>query len=226
MLDEVPWVADWKIEYPILLYPFLGALVCAIFTSIFPFVSILKRNLLKPIREGSRTLPGSTSKRRRHSLFVIGQIAMSVLLMLAAFIATLNLKAVLARDIGFETKNHVALEMQYPINTDWGKVSRSTDSILEHIKNIPGVINASTSSKIPIDYKNTNFSGFSIPTFETGNTSEHPAAIKIYIRPEYFETIGSAILEGRDFTELDQVNAERVVIISDNIRIFLKKMKN
>lgn len=175
------------------------------------------------IKSGNRTMAGSVSKHRLHASFVIAQVSLSVILLIGAGVAVRNLNALLQKDTGFEREGRIAFTIPQPgYRFQWGeenykaKVLPYQERMLERIRSMPGVVNASASNRIPISLDNQGHSSFSMHHYEYAKGEARASALRMVIRPGYFETVGTKLLLGRGFEETDTFDTEPVVIISQN----------
>lgn len=222
-IDDIPWAGEWAIDANSLLVTAAIALGAALLTGVMPLVSLLRRELMEFIKSGNRSMTGSKSKHRLQSAFVISQVSLSVILLIMAGVLIRNLNAVLQKDVGFDREGRIAFEVPHPKyrfgegEEDYrAKVLTFQERALLSICSIPGVINASTTNRIPIDVRHMNHSSFSMSHYEYEEGEPEATALRLVTRPGYFDTVGTRLILGRDFQETDTHQTERVVIISQN----------
>ncbi len=222
-LDEIPRAGEWSIDSSSLYLTIAVSLFAALLTGLMPLVSILRRELMDFVRAGNRTMAGSVSKHRLHGVFVISQVSLSVILLITAGVLVHNLKAVMEKDIGVEREGRLAFEIPQPdyrfAKNEEGyrnEVLPFQERVLRKIRSLPGVVSASATSKIPLDYRNGGHSNFGFHHYEYADGEPHANCLRMVTRPGYFETVGTRLLQGRDFQETDTFDSEKVVIISQN----------
>jgi predicted permease len=91
--------------------------------------------------------------------------------------------------------------------------------ILERVTALPGVVSASFSGIVPLGFGGNSTSGATIDGY-TPAKDENMAIHNDDIAPRYFETVGTPIIAGREFTAQDDSGAARVAIVND---AFVKK---
>lgn len=223
-LDQIPWAGEFTVDANSLQITFLVAFVSAMLTGIIPVVSVLRRDLMGHVKSGGRTVSGSAAKHRMHAFFVISQVTLSVILLVLAGVLIQNMNAVLKKNIGFEREGRIAFEVQQPgyrFGEDWdsylSKVIPFREKVLENLRAVPGVVNASISNRIPITPYNTGHSTFSMDHYEYAPGETHASGLRVVVFPGYFETVGTQILQGRDFLDTDTHESEKVVIIDQTL---------
>ncbi len=222
--DQISWAGDWSIDTSSLGLTFLVALIAALLTGLLPLLSILRRELMEFVKAGNRTASGSASKNRLHSSFVISQVSLSVILLVGAGVLALNLNATLQKELGFVKEGRIAFDVPQPnyrfAHNDEvyaSVVLPLQDRILSEIRSMPGVVSASASNRIPISSYNQGHSHFSMHHYAYQEGEPKARGLRMVILPGYFETVGTKILLGRDFSETDNFDSEGVVIISQNM---------
>lgn len=222
-LDEIPWVGEWSIDLNSIGVTAVFIIVSATITGAMPLIALFRKNIMELVKSGNQTASNSPAKHRMHSFFVVSQVTLSVILMVASGLLVRNLLAVMNRDIGFERNGRIAISVPHPgYRFGWDKESYLSKNIpyqtrmIETIRNMPGVIHASASSRIPISGGNMGHSEFNMPhyTYDAGEAKGN--ALRVLVRDGYFDTVGTKLLMGRDFEETDHFDAEGVIIISQN----------
>ncbi len=223
-LDQIPWASNFELDASSLAVTFLIAFVCALLTGAVPIVSVLKRDLIGFVKSGGRSVSGSSAKHRIHAFFVISQVTLSVILLVLAGVLILNLNAVLKKNIGFQKEGRIAFEVQTPdyrFGGGWDDYKANklpfSERVLEKLRSMPMVISASTSNRIPISPYNTSHSDFSMDHYQYAPGERHASGLRVVTMPGYFDTVNTRLLMGRDFTDTDNDESEKVVIISQNL---------
>ncbi len=222
-LNAIPWAGEWEIDLSSMYLTFAVSLVAALLTGLMPLISILRKELMDFVRSGNRTMAGSASRHRLHGFFVVSQVSLSVVLLVAAGVLVHNLKAVMEKEVGFHREGRLAFEVPQPdyrfAKSEEGyryEILPFQERVLSRIRSMPGVVSASASSKIPLDYKNSGHSDFGFHHYEYAEGEPRANCLRMVIRPGYFETVGTRLLMGREFEDTDSWESEKVVIISQN----------
>lgn len=129
------------------------------------------------------------------------QYALSIFLIIGSIVIYRQLEYVQSKDLGFDNQNMIVLD----INS--GAARSNFKNIIDGIKKNPDVINASTSSRVPGEWKD-------IPTAELARnlTDESVRASHYAIDKNWLDTYRIKLLEGANFTGSDQVDSLYVLI--------------
>ncbi|MGI9074532.1 MAG: ABC transporter permease [Bryobacteraceae bacterium] len=163
----------------------------------------LKLNLRIVARRGRRW-------RLKDGLIAI-QIALSLLLLVVGglFIRTIqNLKT---QDLGFHTNNVLSVQVssQREYQPNWASV---IVSLLRRTEAIPGVHVASVSFNEILANDGSGVSGLKFDGYPPTRETQRVGAD--WVGPNYFETSGIPLLEGREFSQADNSTAQKVAIIN------------
>jgi len=201
--------ADWR------LVTFVG--VSAVLTTVlFGLLPALRASVVDPIvamRHASRGLTAD----RRHAIFqralVAGQIAVSLVLVMAALLFVRTFRNLATVDLGFEPSGLVAISFldlpsqALPVEQRVVFQRRLT----EEMRSIPGIAAAASSSKIPLQ-RGVWSHFFTVP----GGEASQKASRFTYVGPGYFETMGIRLLAGRAFTDRDDSAGRPVLIVNES----------
>jgi putative ABC transport system permease protein len=185
---------------------------------IIPAFGSFHADLTDSLKEGGRGgTSGARSKLVRHAL-VIGEVALSVMLLAGAGLMIRSFLALRTQDLGFHPENVLSTSLDWPESRyhDGPPARALLTRLAAEVSSLPGVISTSFSSGAPLDDGWGRL--FSI--------EGHPRDIKdmtfinhIVVTPNYFHTLEVPLLQGRDFTETD-FDTPHIVIVSET---FAKK---
>jgi predicted permease len=170
------------------------------------------------LSNGSVRITSGTNRRLR--LFAVTQIAASFVLLAGAGMLLTTLFALQAAETGFQTRNVLALNV--PIVSYARKPNEIIGFYKEAIRRIeelPGVERAAAGTAVPWrDARGQTFSAqFSAEGYVKADGEEDPRARFRTVSPGFFAALGVPIIAGRDFTEADREDAEKVVVVSQSL---------
>jgi predicted permease len=186
----------------------LASLLCAAFpawrSSQVPAAEVLK--------EESASVSGSKHNRRLLSGLVVAQVALSLALLVSSGLFLRTLRNIAHADPGFEQDHVLTASVGLNISgypNDQRRLIR--DKILQRVEALPGVTVASLADWIPLSLSRKTEDAY--PEGYAPRPHESLEVGRADVSPRYFETMGIPILEGRSFTQNDNENAPRVVIV-------------
>jgi putative ABC transport system permease protein len=161
---------------------------------------------------------GSAGARLRiQRSLVVGQLALCVVLLVAAGLLTRSLFAIAAVRPGFDPANVLTLQFRLPAGTydTEQKIADMFTRTLAEIRAVPGVEHAALVRATPL-----NGNGETLPYEVQGGTldpEQLPQAHRNIVSSEYFETLKISRLAGRDFTDTDRLGSMPVAIVNQQL---------
>jgi len=157
---------------------------------------------------------GLTAGRERFSLrriLVVAQVAMSLVLLAGALLFVRSLQKLLAVDTGFRPEGIVALNVDlraahYP-KERIGEVRRQ---MLNELRERTGAISGAEVFMTPV-----SGAGWDGMTWADGTSDAHKLSLFNQAGPNYFHTMGTSFVAGRDFDERDNLKAPRMAIVNE-----------
>jgi predicted permease len=205
---------DWRV----LLFAFIIAILSGVIFGLAPALQTARWDLTQGLRERASTSGGAGSRFNLRSLLVVGQIAVSLLLLIASGLFLKSFYKAQAIDPGFRTQNLDLLTID-PLLAGYDKVRglEVTRSILDQIRQDPRVAGADVNQWVPL-----GFGGAARTILVDGRDAndEHNRKFANFspITPGYFETMGIPLLRGRKLTKHDsEKTAARVAIIDETM---------
>ncbi len=182
-------------------------------------------NLHDALKETGRGSSGGSGSTRFRGVLVAAEIALSMVLLIAAGLMIRTLFAMQAVDPGFRPDHVLSMRLsmaseRYP---DAARVRSFYRQVLEKIQALPGVRSASISMSLPLQGSNFGMP-FQIASHAQVPVSEAPGAPYELVSWDFFRTFGITLRKGRLFTERDDENAPRVAVVNETfVRQYLPK---
>lgn len=144
---------------------------------------------------------------RPRGLLVVGQIALSVVLLIGAALLVESLARLHRVNPGFQPQNLLTMRITLP--------QARHEELVRRVESIPGVRAAAVTLTLPM----TGWAGTPVhPTDQPlVKLNERPIAILQTITPGYFQTLGIPLKRGRDFASRDSQTAPLVAIINETL---------
>jgi len=134
------------------------------------------------------SVKNSTQNGRLRRVLVVFQFAVSILLIIGTMIMYRQISYMLNKDVGFDKEQLIVINRAGALGT---KMKAFKDSV----KEIPGVINVSSSTAVP--GRNNNNNGYTIE----GRKDETFLMMTNWVDYNYLETYGMTLASGRSFNE-------------------------
>jgi predicted permease len=213
--DDLPRVAEIAVDLPVALFTFGLVAGAAAITVAVPLKQAGRASLLDTL-EGERTTSGRTAMRTR-SAFLVAQIALSVILLVAGGLVLRSFVALSRVDLGFSADRVLTLTVQ-PQGT---KLPPNVwlDGFLERIRSLPGVESAGAVYLRPLMLGPIG-QGVAVrmegqPEVPAGN-NPNPVLNHQIATPGYFEAMRIPLRGGRLFSNRDTRDAPRVAIVGES----------
>ncbi len=184
---------------------------------------------LAPALQSSRpdlvpTLKGEMSAasagRRRpnlRNLFVVTQVALSLMLLVSAGLLVKSLRNAQTMNPGFRTDHLLMASVNVGLHGyDEARGRRFYKQLGERLQSLPGVTHASFAGPLPLD-QYYNAANVTIEGRVPKTANERLGIGYSIVGHNYFETMNTPIVQGRAFTERDNENAPRVVIVNETM---------
>ena len=213
----LPRVEEIQVNLPVLLFSGAILFVTAALVLLLPEMQASRFEFVSGLREGARTSSGSAGNTTIRNLLVVGQVALTVILLSGAGLLIRTFAALKDVNPGFRTPGVLSLQLAISRNKYDGddKVAGFCQRILEQVQALAGVEAAGFCNRLPLE----GFSGMSSVYFERAN--QEPGALEATdettTTPDYFRAVGIPVLQGRSFTEQDTTNAPLVVVVDERV---------
>jgi putative ABC transport system permease protein len=204
------------IDARVLIFTVLIAVVTGVAFGLAPAIQGSHLNLNDTLKEGGRDSAGGSKGNRVRSLLVIGEVAISFVLLIGAGLLINSFFHLRNLDPGFRADHLLTMkvdlsEVKYP---DRERRAAFFDEVMRRIHELPGVQSAAVADNLPLTY-NGNSMTIGVEGVTDPPPGQRPDVIFRAIGPGYFKTMGIPIVGGRDFTDQDKPDSKDVVVISE-----------
>lgn len=214
----LPVVIDTALDLRV--YAYVAALTVAagVLVALWPALGLgrVGNGNLHTSAQGEAAAAG---RSRALGALVIGQIAMSLVLLVAAGLLVRSLGTIERLDLGYEPRGLLNVTMDTAqVGYDGARTQVFRDELLARARSLPRVETASTAAFVPHGY------AWSSPTVyveghneRTGNGQRRPTAGMNAVSEGYFETLRIPLVAGRAFEETDDAKRTSVAVVSETM---------
>ena len=186
-----------------------------------PALRISKADLANSLKEGGRGGTGGRSKSLAN-LLVVGEIALSLVLLVAAGLLLETFVNLRTQNPGFRSNQVLTAQIEVPDNKypDFVRRTQFFQAVLERVRVLPNVSNAGFTSVLPFSWKSGMGGFLGMARFQPEGFVQPDIqyeALDRVVSPGYFETMGIRLLRGRLFDGRDGPEAQWVAITNETM---------
>ena len=210
---DFPRASAVSVDGRVLLFSLLVTLFAGLALGLAPAIQHTRTNLDSQLKEGGRNAKGETGNRIR-SLLIVSEIALSLMLLVAAGLLLKSFGRLRGVNPGFDANHVLAVRLSLPAArySNGASVKIFYDKIAQRIVGIPGVEGVSAASALPLSGLIARTT-FTVTGHAPVSPSETPFAQHRWVGPGFFETMKIPIVRGRDITDGDNDHAPGAIII-------------
>ncbi|HKN66884.1 MAG TPA: ADOP family duplicated permease [Gemmatimonadaceae bacterium] len=201
------------VEPRVVTFTIIVALMVGGFTGLIPALQASRTRMFSTI--GTSGERAAVRRTRSQSALLAVQAALSFVLLLGAGLFGRSLSAIDTLHMGVDIEHVLVGSMSL---RSIGRPASEADAVFtrafEQVAAVPGVASAAISASVPFG-----------PTYGTNvgvmasDSVHHYSAVYNIVTPNYFRTLGTSLLAGRDFSAADGQDAPRVVIIDQKLAL-------
>ena len=204
-----------RLDSGVLVFTCFLAAATAVLLTLFPVLSSAHTNVNESLKEAAKSTAGLRGRRMGRAL-VVSEVALTLALMIGAGLLLKSLSHLLADNPGFRPDHLVTLRFYVPDRKYEGDGrNRFGPNLAERIAKYPGVESAASTFIDPFVWGGFQ-RWFAVEGHGPISNAESDSVYYQEIGPNYFRTMGIPVLEGRDFSMRDSLQASRVVMVSES----------
>ncbi len=208
---------DIGLDFRVLAFAIGATLLTGLLTGLLPALGASRPDVNESLKEGVRTAT-SGKRKRLQSALIVGETALTVILLVVAGLLIRSFFNAAAARTGFNRAGALTFRVVQSGDTAQTTEKRLqfTDRILDELRRIPGVTAAGMTSAIPMNGR--RFFGDAVRRADQPQTDANITAGFDGVSPGYFDAMGIPLLRGRHLTEADnRADAPKVMLISESM---------
>jgi predicted permease len=215
--EALPRANDVRIDPRVLLFTLAVSIVAGVLFGLAPALKTAHPDLHETLKEGGRGTSGA--RHRAQAVFVVGELALAVVLLIGAGLTVRSLARLWNVNRGFNPQNVLTFDLALPPSTvkeTPNQVRAMLRQLPEKVAQIPGVEAASlTDASKPLsDDWEEHFWLEGTPKPPT--VTQMPETLLYIVSPDYLRVMGIPLLRGRFFTSEDNSQSRRVGVIDED----------
>lgn len=217
---QLPRTGEIQIDWMVLGFAAIVSVATGLLFGLAPSLGASRPDLIAMLRTGgegarqalTRRLPAGLNLR---ALLVVGQIALSVVLLIGAALLVESIAHLRGVDVGFNPSHLLTVQVSLPpLRYDTApKRTSFFEELLQRTGSLAGVRGATAAFYLPMmGFAGTPVQDAARPPLRL---NERPIATILTVMPGYFRTLEIPLRRGREFTEHDIADSQRVAIIDE-----------
>ena len=209
--QSIPRLAQTDIDGWVVAFSFFLALLTSVIFGMAPALQAAKIDLARSLKGEGRG--GTKGHDRIRGALVIAQVTLGLVLVSGAGLLMASFLRLERSDLGLNPDHLLTFWFSLP-GTQYNTAQQVAfyDQLLERMRALPGVQSAAGVWPLPLGGDSATVA-FNIEE-RPAAPPKRPHARMAFATPRYFSTAGIPLLKGRSFTELDDAQAPRVLIVN------------
>ena len=215
--DRFPQLATAAIDGRVLLFTLLVSLAITIAFGLAPILTVSRIDVVGALKDGGRGSTAGVRARGARRVLVMGEVALSLMLMIVAGLLVRSVGRLQAQELGFRADHllHAHLYLPPARYPDSASLTRFVDAFADRVRSLPGVRASSITSLVPPSNRWDQVltipgepvaPGQALPTVGFGVADEH-----------LLSTLGIPLLRGRNFAATDTPTEPTVALVSQSL---------
>ena len=207
----VPVNVSLALDGRVIEFTLVLSLAAAVVSGLVPALQTSRADVVSGLKHDQQ----DRARLRLRNAFVVGQVALSLLLVVGAGLFTRALHGAASIDPGFEARGVELTAFDFSIaGYDEARGRAFEHQLLERVRALPGVEDASVAAVMPLGGEGMGLGNLSVPGASSPRGEPFVEADWNVVDPHYFSTMKMRLVAGRDFTDADRRDAPWVVIVN------------
>jgi len=206
----IPIAVDWRV----MLFMVAVSVVTGLAFGMFPALQLSRTDMNSRLRDEGRGTSAGRTRAQVKNVLVVCQVAFSLVMLIVAGLLVRSFARLLRVDPGFDAQNVLTMSISLP-TVKYAKPDQQVmffDELLRKLSAVPGVQSASISAALPLSPIRIT------PILPEGQQvvplAQRPFIIVEATSPKFLETMHIPLQAGRTFTDADNAQAPKVMIVN------------
>jgi putative ABC transport system permease protein len=216
--QSIPRIADITLEPRVLAFTALVSVLTGVIFGLAPLLQLRERIVTSSLKEGGHRTTGGAARARIRSGLVIGEIALAVVLVIAAGLLLRSFWNLTNVDAGFRRAQLTTFGLVLPSAT-YREPAQRVDffrRLTDTLRAMPGVQAAAAMTGLPpqrlVNANDTDFDGYTAPPEGPFENVDYYQTVTL----DYVAAMGIPVVDGRDFAASDAAGSP-VVLVNETL---------
>ena len=213
---DLTFFSPIRVDGRVMVFAALVSIVTGIVFGLAPALHASRTNLNDALSMRTGGLAARVGGVEMRGVFVVAQLALSIVLLIGAGLLTRTLVKLQQVDLGFDTSNLLTMEFRLPATkySQPQQISNFFTRAIAEIRAVPGVRSAALVRAVPLS-GNSDGRAYAVAGAPEPEKGRAPVMQLNTVSPGYFRTIGLPLVSGRDVNEHDAADAPPVVVVNE-----------
>lgn len=229
-IDDLPRLAEIRMDWRVVLFATVIAVGTGAIFGVLPGLYASRPNLMLVLREASRGSSDGAARRRFRAAFVVGQVSLALIILVASSLMLRSFVLINAAGVGFNPSNLTVLEIPFPRtysrstgeNTAAGgllvefddRFGTDSEAVITRLASLPGVESVAATATPPLGGSPPHV-GFRVDGEEVLPSEQTARSAEWYpVSSAYFDTLEIPVVRGRAFDTADRLDTLPVAIVN------------
>lgn len=212
---QLPQGIPIGIDLRVLFFALAVSMITGVLFGVFPALQLSHVDFNAALRDEGRGASAGHTRTQFRNFLIVGQVALSLLLLIGAGLLLRSFSRLLRVDPGLDPHNVLTMDVALP-TVKYARPEQQIaffDQVLRKVSALPGVHAAAISAALPLSWKRIT------PMLPEGQAevplSQRPFIDIEAISPRWFQTLRVPLRTGREFTDADNAQAPKVLIVNE-----------
>jgi predicted permease len=226
--DTVPRVNDITIDWGVLAFAFLASLVAGAMFGLAPVLYVRGLDVTRVLKLEGRGSTSSRDQQRTRRLLVIGEVALSLVLLSTAGLLVRSFWGLLQVPLGFNPQHVTVVRTRLPYPNEPredlyptpGAEEPFVRDVMRRLRALPGVDDVALGSgaAVPLDHPYQDQTLLRVRIEGDVSHGDQPLLLTgSEVTPEYFRLLGMSLVHGRPFDDFDTGDKPLVAVINESM---------
>jgi predicted permease len=213
--STLPRLQDIGLDWRVCIFTLSITIMVGVLFGVIPALGATRADMVESLKERGHGAANHANLYLRNTL-IISEVALALVLVIASGLLVQTFYRLINVDPGFKAAHVLTFEialpqLKYPDNASIAKLYQR---MIPQLQALPGVESAAVTEAVPMGDAPES-TGFRIPDHPVHDVRASPIANYTIVSPDFFATIGTPLLRGRNFLETDTADSVPVVIVNE-----------
>ena len=218
--EQLPRLAELSVDWRALVFTLVTSVLSGLVFGLVPALRYSGVHLSTALHAGGRSSSASRERRRVRDALVIAQVALICVLLVSSGLMIRTSMSLRAIEPGFsdpQSLQLVRIAIPATLIAEPERVARLQHDIVDRLLAIPGVSSAAFSTVMHMEGLGTPWDAIHAEGGATNGSELPPMRVFKSVSPGFFQTTGTRIVAGRDYTWTDLYDRRPFAIVSENL---------